>query len=329
MAALENSPLAVLVLADRNEVIHANRAAREMLGIWRSQLPASLIEAIREPRLEAAVNQGPGIHEVRLSKRQLTLRVQVAPLGDGRHRALYLEDVSHLRRLETVRQDFVANLSHELRNPLTSLRLAAETLAEGPPPPIAQRLTRRILAEADNLAAIFNNLRQIAEAESGRLSVTLTTFRLDELVGEVISRSPTDRPFRVSIPESMEVTADRAKLAQVLANLIDNAIKFSPSGTPVELTAAQGPDEISIRVRDHGAGIPPSHWDRVFERFYKVDPSHSRDITGSGLGLAIVKHLVESHGGRVWTEASATGGQIFGITLPKRDPGWSGGSGLQ
>lgn len=254
--------------------------------------------------------------EVRLVHRPAIVSVTVVPgLYPGEVIA-FLTDLTELRRLQTVRQEFVANLSHELRTPITSLRLAAESLAGELTEPARKRFSSRALKEADHLAAIVDNLRQLAEIEAGKKSIRRTRFDLGELVIEVRRRIGLEREVRVEVEPGLALHADREKLAQALANLLDNAAKFSPPGTPIEVRAGLVEGEYEVTVRDHGPGISPEHWDRIFERFYKVDPARSRDVPGSGLGLAITKHLVILMGGRVWTEAAEGGGQVFGLALP-------------
>jgi signal transduction histidine kinase len=148
------------------------------------------------------------------------------------------------------------------------------------------------------------------------MAVQTSRFDLNELIAETVERLGLDRPLQVQTPEHLQLTTDRVKLAQALSNLLDNAAHFSPPGSPIEIQAVQDHGELRLTVRDHGPGISPEHWGRVFERFYKVDPARSRATTGSGLGLAITKHLVMALGGRVWTEAAPEGGQVFGIALP-------------
>ncbi|HXM58030.1 MAG TPA: ATP-binding protein, partial [Candidatus Dormibacteraeota bacterium] len=241
---------------------------------------------------------------------------------------LFLTDVTELRRLETVRQEFVANLSHELKTPLTSLRLAVESLLGEPAPPAAarRRFAARALKETDHLANIVANLRELAQMEAGHSVLALTRFDVRELVTEAADRLSLDRPLHLDMPRRLEVTADRTRLAQALDNLLDNAAKYSPPGSPIEVHAALDAVEFRLTVRDHGPGISPEHWPRVFERFYKVDPARSREgdvasrptraTTGSGLGLSITKHLILAQGGRVWTEAAREGGQVFGLSIP-------------
>jgi two-component system, OmpR family, phosphate regulon sensor histidine kinase PhoR len=306
-----------LVLDARMVVQRANRTARDFFEIAPESIPDSLIILTRELRLEAAIRHGGDLHaEIRLVHRPATLQVTVVPgLGPGEIVA-FLTDLTELRRLQTVRQEFVANLSHELRTPITSLRLAAESLGGELTEAARTRFSARALKEADHLAAIVDNLRQLAEIEAGKRALRRTRFDLAELVTEVGRRIGVDRVVRVEVTEGLLVHADREKLAQALANLLDNAAKFSPAEMTIEIRAELIETEYVVSVRDHGPGISPEHWDRIFERFYKVDPARSRDMPGSGLGLAITKHLVILMGGRVWTEAAPEGGQVFALALP-------------
>ena len=306
-----------LVLDARMVVLRANRAARDFFEIAPESIPDSLIILTRELRVEAAIRHGGELHaEIRLVHRPATLEVTVVPgLAPGEVVAL-LTDLTELRRLQTVRQEFVANLSHELRTPITSLRLAAESLGGELTDATRKRFAARALKEADHLAAIVDNLRELAEIEAGKRALRRTRFDLAELVTEVGRRIDLDRVVNVEVEEGLLLHADREKLAQALANLIDNAAKFSPADKPIEVRAALIGTEYVVSVRDHGPGISPEHWDRIFERFYKVDPARSREMPGSGLGLAITKHLVILMGGRVWTEAAPEGGQLFAFALP-------------
>ncbi|HKF76806.1 MAG TPA: ATP-binding protein [Candidatus Dormibacteraeota bacterium] len=326
-ALLERAPVMALLLDGDRRVIAANAAARAFFRFAREQLPLGLLDATREGRLLEALRDGTPSGELRLTHRQRTVQMEVAPRPPGT--LVFLTDVTELRRLETVRQEFVANLSHELRTPLTSLRLAVESLLADPPPAARERFAARALLETDYLAGIVANLRELAHIEAGRTALTLSRFGVRDLVEEAASRLRLGRPLELSIPDGLHVTADRMKLAQVLDNLLDNAARFSPPGSPVVVAAALDDGEFRLTVRDHGPGISPEHWPRVFERFYKVDPARSRPrrtdgqgpqgaraTTGSGLGLAITKHLVLAQGGRVWTEAARDRGQIFGLAIP-------------
>jgi two-component system phosphate regulon sensor histidine kinase PhoR len=328
---LEEAPVIALLLDRDRRVLAANQAARRFFRLAGQPLPLGLLDATREGRLLEALRAGTPEGELRLTHSQLTVQVRLVPGPRPGDTLMFLTDVTELRRLETVRQEFVANLSHELKTPLTSLRLAVESLLGEPAPPAAarRRFAARALKETDHLASIVANLRELAQIEAGRTALTLTPFDVRELVQETVDRLRLDRPLELAIPDGLHVTADRTRLAQALDNLLDNAAKFSPPGSPVEVDAVIEDDELRLTVRDHGPGISPEHWPRVFERFYKVDPARSRDdseggrgggraTTGSGLGLSITKHLVRAQGGRVWTEAAREGGQVFGLAIPTR-----------
>ena len=305
------------VLDHRMLVLRANRSARDFFEIAAEQVPDSLIILTRELRLESAIRHGGDLHaEIRLVHRPSTVQVTVVPGVNPGEVVAFLTDLTELRRLQTVRQEFVANLSHELRTPITSLRLSAESLGGDLADADRKRFARRALAEADHLAAIVDNLRQLAEIEAGKRALRRTRFDLADLVAEVGRRIGLEREVRVEVQPQLALHADREKVAQALANLLDNAAKFSPPGSPIEVHAEAVEGEYRVTVRDHGPGISPEHWDRIFERFYKVDPARSRDVAGSGLGLAITKHLVILMGGRVWTDAADGGGQVFGFALP-------------
>ena len=317
---LEDAPLAIFVLDSGPFLLGANRAARELFAINPEQLPMSLLMATREVRLEEALAEprvGPA--EVRLVHHQRTVMLTTGPgLGEG-ERIVFIEDVTETRRLEMVRQEFVANLSHELKTPLTSLRLAAESLQGAPPPEARERFAERVITETDHLSSIVDNLRQLAEIEAGRAVVRSSRFELGDLVDETVARLHLERPFNVKVAAELWVSSDRTKLAQALGNLLDNAVKFSPPGSRVDVKAKTADGAIIIKVRDRGPGISPEHWDRVFERFYKVDPARSREMPGSGLGLAITKHLAILLGGHVSTQAARGGGQVFTLEIPQPD----------
>jgi two-component system, OmpR family, phosphate regulon sensor histidine kinase PhoR len=317
-ASLEGAPLMALLLDERGRVGAANARARDFFRIDQARLPASVIEATLESRLDEVLAAGDSRGEVNLVHHRGTFQVHVSPGPDARHRIVFLVDVTELRRLATVRQEFVANLVHELKTPITSLRLAAESLLGDPPERDRRRFAERLIREADLMSKIIDNLRQLGDVEAGAMSLTFSEFNLHELIADAASRLGVDRPVNEAVDPALVLRTDRAKLAQALGNLLDNAAKFSPPGTPIDVTASLVDAEVVIGVRDRGAGISPEHWSRVFERFYKVDRARPREAGGFGLGLAITKHLVQVMGGRIWTETARDGGQVFNIALPEQ-----------
>jgi two-component system phosphate regulon sensor histidine kinase PhoR len=314
---LEHAPVMALLVDRGQQVLAANEAARKFFSIDTGNLPASLIEVTREASLPGLLVSGWPEAESRLVHHRKVVRSTLVPGPRSGDTLLFISDMTELRRLETVRREFVANLVHELKTPLTSIRLAAESMTTEPPPDQRKRFAERVVQEADALARVIDNLRQLAEIEGEGAQVDRTRFPLEELILESAERLRSDRPLRVSVTPDLVIETDRAKLGQVLGNLLGNAAKFSPAGSPIDVEAELADGEVRVSVRDRGPGISPEHWDRVFERFYKVDRARSRATGGSGLGLAIAKHLMMVLGGRIWTQAAREGGQVFTLTLPQ------------
>lgn len=320
----EHVPLPSLLIAKRHLVLSANAAARTFFNINSLRLPLTLIEATREARLAAITGDFDGSgtvsNEVRLAHQPKVVAVTLVPGPDPDLLWLHANDVTELRRLQTVRQEFVGNLSHELKTPLASLRLAAESLLGNPPADVRRRFAQRVVDEATHLANIIDNLRQLADIESGRARLNPSQFSFAELMKEVRTRHGADDRIQLHSAD-IRLIADRSKVAQVIDNLVDNALKFSPPATPVEVGASVaeegGSRVVIVTVRDRGPGISPEHSNKVFERLYKIDPARSREQHGSGLGLAIAKHLVLAHGGRIWTQNCTDGGQMFSFSLPQ------------
>jgi len=315
---LEHAPVMALLLDAQNRVVGANEAARSFFEIEQSRLPASLVEVTLESRLFDVVRLGQPQAEAHLVHHRATVLSQLVPGRREGETLLFLTDITELRRLATVRREFVANLVHELKTPITSLRLTAESLLSDPLPQDRKRFAERLVREADLISKIIDNLRQLGDIEMGTMAVEANEFDLGELVQQSAVRLGIDRTVNTTIPENLVITTDRPKLAQALGNLLDNAAKFSPPGTAIDVHAEVTGDEVVLSVRDRGPGISPEHWSRVFERFYKVDRARPREAGGFGLGLAITKHLVQVLGGRIWTETARDGGQVFYIALPRQ-----------
>jgi len=248
--------------------------------------------------------------------------VVATPLsGDGGCLA-HIQDLTELRRLEMIRQDFISNISHELRTPIASVKALAETLNEGAveDPSVAKDFLSRINAEADKLAQMVQELGELSRIESGEAPLQIRSINIAEAIGHAVDRlrAQADRAeLKLDIdspPTLPEVLADEARVEQVLVNLIHNAIKFTPSGGRISISAKAKDNDIMVSVADTGIGIPPDDLPRIFERFYKADKS--RTGGGTGLGLAIAKHIVEAHDGRIWAESVEGKGSNFNFTLP-------------
>ena len=235
---------------------------------------------------------------------------------------LLVQDLTRVRRLEAVRRDFISNVSHELRTPLASLKALTETLQQGAleDPPAARRFLGRIETEVDALTQMAQELLELTRIESGQVPLELTAASPQELLASAAERmrAQAERAglaLRTECPAGLRaVRADPPRLAQVLVNLIHNAVKFTRPGGEVVLSAQAEGEFVRFAVRDTGVGIPPDDLPRIFERFYKAD--RARSSGGTGLGLSICRHLVEAHGGRIWAESEEGVGSTFYFTLP-------------
>jgi len=265
---------------------------------------------------------------VELPTRHQYLQLVVIPDKHTSGSLLLVQDLTRLRRLETVRRDFVSNLSHELRTPLASLRALAETLQDGAldDPPAAHRFVDQIQIEVDALTQMANELLELSKIESGRFSLDLSLVAAYDLLNSASQRMQlqaerADLTLRVECKDDLpKVRIDSQRLEQVLVNLIHNAVKFTRPGGEVILFADIAPEgetvdgSVRFAVRDTGVGIPADEVSRIFERFYRVDKS--RTGSGTGLGLSIAKHIVEAHGGKIWAESAEGRGSTFYFTIP-------------
>ena len=235
-----------------------------------------------------------------------------------------LHDVTELRRLERVRQDFVANVSHEFKTPLTAIQGFAETLLAGAiDDPNANRRFLEIIREhAMRLARLTDDLLKLARIEAGKLEVQFLPVVLDDLVESctettLLKASRKQISLDNKVPSGLPaVLGDAALLHDVFQNLLDNAVQYTPPGGRITVEASAGPREATLTVTDTGIGIPLADQERIFERFYRVDAARSREAGGTGLGLSIAKHIVEAHGGRLWVESAVGRGSRFSFSIP-------------
>ncbi|GAC1331987.1 MAG: hypothetical protein NVSMB17_10560 [Candidatus Dormibacteria bacterium] len=283
-------------------------------------LPASLVSLTRSASIEGAARSALEGRlepvEIALTHHRCVFMVRASLVPD-QGVLLQFEDVTELRRLEAMRADFVANLAHELRTPIASLSLAAETLTTDLPPHQQRRFIERIAEETHYIEGLLRSVSELALLEDD-VVLNLTEFPLRAAVDETWARV-TDRqgpcPLECEVSSEVVVTADRVRLLEVLQNLMENAHRFSPAGKPVRVGAGVRGGEVELWIDDQGPGIPPAELPRVFERFYKVDRARTRRGDGSGLGLAIAKHLVSAHGGRILAAAGNEGGTRITFTL--------------
>ena len=240
---------------------------------------------------------------------------------------MVLHDISELRRLERVRRDFVANVSHEFKTPLTAIQGFAETLLAGALDDAQnrERFLEIILEHARRLARLTDDLLRLSQMDSDRLELEIDALSVTEIVDSCLATAQhraleNGLRLTVNIPAKMpNVAGDRRRLAEVLQNLLDNARQYTLPGGEIVLSAEAHELEVVFTVSDTGIGIPKADQSRIFERFYRVDAARSREAGGTGLGLAIAKHLMEAQGGRIWVESEIGKGSNFHFSVPLFD----------
>ncbi|HMC83181.1 MAG TPA: ATP-binding protein [Candidatus Polarisedimenticolia bacterium] len=256
-----------------------------------------------------------------------SIRASLASIREGGRQmgaVAVFHDVTELRRLETVRREFVANVSHELRTPLTAIRGYAETLKDGGLGDSGQaaEFVEVIHRNTLRLQSLIEDLLDLSSIEQGQARISLGPVSLREVAAQAdaVIRPAAERKgqsLRFDLPADVpDPIADRDRLAQVLINLLDNAVKFTPEKGSITFTARHADGRVVLAVADTGAGIPPDEVDRIFERFYRVDRSRDRREGGTGLGLAIAKHLVQAMGGAIEVKSVPGSGTTFRLTFP-------------
>jgi two-component system phosphate regulon sensor histidine kinase PhoR len=317
----------VLVVGADGRIVLTNPALRAMLLIGPDAVGKSVLQVVRNAELdqllERAARGEPSEAELDLKgimRRRVLVRA-VMLQDEPRGVLAVFVDVTELRKLEAVRRDFVANASHELRSPLTTVRAAAETLRTvDNDTKASQRFIELIQRNAERLANLIDDLLELSRIESRELKLDLEPLALAPVVERALSQHAHRAQLkRIALthedPGALAVRADRRALDHVLGNLIDNALKYCPEGAAVRVVVAAEDGSVRVSVADTGPGIPSEHLARVFERFYRVDAGRSRELGGTGLGLSIVKHLVEAMGGRVSVESRPGAGSTFSFTL--------------
>lgn len=326
-AILDSMSEGVLVLDERRRILLVNPETIRLLGFKQPPLGRPVAEVIDLSELANLAQGGAqGRAQAEFSvpgDKPRTVLARATPLRESGGTVIVLHDVTEIRRLENIRKDFVANVSHELRTPVSIVQANAETLLDGglEDPTRARTFVEGLHRNAERLSRIIADLLDLSRLEAGRYRFDITTVDVGETVGHVVEsveRSARQRgqSIEVSVPEDQAVKADAKALEQVLLNLLENSIKYTPDGGHVAVRAEERGGEVRLEVQDDGPGIKAEHRARIFERFYRIDPGRSRDMGGTGLGLAIVKHFVESMGGRVGVDPAFPRGSVFWVALP-------------
>ncbi|HKN75808.1 MAG TPA: ATP-binding protein [Candidatus Acidoferrum sp.] len=326
----------VAVVNGLERLVFANPGFAEILGLDVPPTSGSaLVEVVRQTELLEAVRQvlrgEPRVQSeiVTGTLRQHYFAITVAAVraGDTTGAVVVLHDITELRRLERVRRDFVANVSHEFRTPLTAIQGFAETLLAGAidDPQNRTRFLEIILEHSRRLARLTEDLLMLSKMDAERLELEIRRLSVSQLIEsclETAQRRAAEKDLRISVnaPQRLpDIAGDRRRLAEVLQNLLDNAIQYTLPGGQILLSAETAEDEVVLTVSDTGIGIPKADQPRIFERFYRVDVARSREAGGTGLGLAIAKHLVEVHGGRLWVDSEVGQGSQFHFSVPLFD----------
>jgi two-component system, OmpR family, sensor histidine kinase SenX3 len=320
---LEVMHSAAVVLDPAGEVVLANPAARQM-GVVRGG--RVVVEDLHR-LARAARRDGEARHAVvdtrgRLGREPIAVSAQVAPLVDSGYVALLLDDVTEGRRLEAVRRDFVANVSHELKTPVGALTLLAEAVQDAADDPEAiRRFAGRMQHEGTRLGRLVAELIELSRLQGAEPLPSPAVVDVDEIVAEAVDRTRLAAESAgiavVSGGQSrLRVRGNEGQLVTALVNLVDNAIAYSPAGTRVAVGTRRRDGYVEISVSDQGIGVAERDLERVFERFYRSDPARSRATGGTGLGLAIVKHIATNHGGGVSVWSVEGSGSTFTLRLP-------------
>lgn len=341
-AILRSMVEGVAVVDAQERLVFCNRAFSEILNLQSSTSEGSpLIEVVRnsdllglirralqgEEGLQSDIAMGivqPQNFSVSAAPVKALESDRSGPADKPSGAVVVLHDVTELRRLERVRQDFVANVSHELKTPLTAIQGFAETLLAGAldDPKNNRRFLEIIREHAARLARVTDDLLKLARIEAGKLELEFFPVGLHELIESctettLLKASRKKISFEVEAPDGLPpIRGDASLLHDVLQNLLDNAIQYTHAGGRIKLEASVGTNDATVTIADSGIGIPLADQERIFERFYRVDAARSREAGGTGLGLSIAKHIVEAHGGRLWVESAVGRGSKFSFSIP-------------
>jgi two-component system, OmpR family, sensor histidine kinase SenX3 len=312
----------VVIFDERGEIVYRNDPAASFLAARHSD--ALVEEAITSMASDALRGRGAERELELFGPPRRVLSVRATPLEHTSRPSgvlVVVEDTSERRRLENVRRDFVANISHELKTPVGALALLAETMLDEDDPDVTRRLAERLAAEAFRVGNTIDDLLELSRLEVAT-GLAADTVSVAQFVADAVERvrgAAEQRGIEIEVEEApvrLTVIGDRRQLVSAVTNLVDNAVKYSEPGSAVAVRARTDGVWVDVTVRDHGMGIPRRDLERIFERFYRVDRARSRETGGTGLGLAIVRHVASNHRGEVRVESREGVGSTFTLRLP-------------
>jgi two-component system sensor histidine kinase SenX3 len=312
------SSSAVIVDAS-DHVLQASAPAVAMGLVRDDRLPEPVMELVHQVRRDGQIREAD--LPVGTGHRNTHIHARVAPLT-SRLVVVLVDDRTEAQRVDTIRRDFVANVSHELKTPIGAIQLLAEAVGEAKDDPAAVvRFSGRMQEESERLTRLVQQIIDLSRLQNDTASDDPAVVKVAELIAEATEHSQTeaerkDIGIAISLGHDLYVRGDRAQLHAAVSNLVENAVRYSPDGSKVTVSAVEDDEAVRISIADRGVGISTEELDRIFERFYRVDPARARNTGGTGLGLSIVKHVAASHGGsvEVWSEPGS--GSTFTLVLP-------------
>ena len=325
LAVLTNLDSMSILFSENEGVIHASSEANQ-IGILRNGRVVSeeLLALIRVVRRTNQLQEGNiELPTTGLSEKVSNLRVRVTPLNNRGMILVLIDDVSEAQRVDAVRRDFVANISHELKTPIGALSLLSEAVAaSSDDPEMVRHFAGKMSVTAKRLTELVQQIITLSKLQDTNPLREFELVDVGDLVTEAISQSQTTAESRqilltAEIFRDVKLFGDREQLVMAFHNLIENAINYSPEKTRVSVSVLSDLDSVTVIVKDQGIGIPESDLERIFERFYRVDPARSRETGGTGLGLSIVKHVASIHGGEVSVWSKPGEGSSFTMKFPR------------
>jgi len=312
------SSSAVIVDAS-DHVLQASAPAVAMGLVRDDRLPEAIMDLVHQVRRDGQIREAD--LPVGTGHRNTHIHARVAPLT-SRLVVVLVDDRTEAQRVDTIRRDFVANVSHELKTPIGAIQLLAEAVGEAKDDPEAVvRFSGRMQDESERLTRLVQQIIDLSRLQNDTASDDLAVVKVAELIAEAAEHSQTEAERKgidiaITMDKDLYVRGDRAQLHAAVSNLVENAVRYSPDRSRVTVSAVEDDEAVRIVIADRGVGISTEELDRIFERFYRVDPARARNTGGTGLGLSIVKHVAASHGGsvEVWSEPGA--GSTFTLVLP-------------